>query len=151
MLFAGCHPTHDPLPGSQGAIDDPIAEGELLYTAVCASCHLENGAGLPGINPPLDGSRLVNGPAPPLAAIMIYGLRGPVEVKGIAYNGIMPMWKDVLNDQQIAAILTYIRQAWSNDATEIGPREVSQMRAARPLQNSFLTPEELQTLSQPFL
>lgn len=111
--------------------------GEQKYAAICASCHQPHGQGnlAQGI-PPLDGSEWVVGEqASParLARILLYGLTGTITVKGRTYNGLMPAQGNVLKDYEIAAVLTYIRNSWSNNADKDKPPAVTAItiKAAR--------------------
>ena len=111
---------------------DPLVPGKRLYTANCAACHQASGEGMPGQYPPLAGSEITLGQGGygqnHLAKIVLNGLAGPIHVKGAAYNGSMPPWKDVLTDEQIAHILTYVRQSWGNSAPAISKEGVAAMR-----------------------
>ena len=81
--------------------------------------------------PPLDGSKWVTGSPEVLTRIVLNGLQGPIEVKGDKY-GLVPMvptiWKD-WSDSDIAAVLSYIRNAWSNEASEVDAASVTDIRA----------------------
>ena len=116
---------------------DPVARVELgrrIYNINCAICHQPDGRGLPGQYPPLAGSEIVLGAEGygenHLAHIVLDGLVTPVTVHGMAFNGIMVPWKEVLDDAQIAAVLTYVRQAWGNAAPPVTPQAVAAARAA---------------------
>ena len=78
------------------------------------ACHQANGKGVPGAFPALDGSALVNGPKDGQIHILLNG------------KNAMPAWKGVLNDTEIAAVITYTRNSWSNKAQEniVQPAEV---------------------------
>ncbi|MCS7063264.1 MAG: cytochrome c [Methylacidiphilales bacterium] len=112
---------------------DPIAIGKRLYTANCAACHQATGLGLAGQYPPLADSEYVLGRdgwgTNHLIKLVLNGLEGPITVKGQPYNGNMPAQKDILKDEQIAHILTYIRQEWGNNAPPITPQQVAAIRA----------------------
>jgi len=103
-------------------------DGTAVFTARCMACHQTNGMGLPGVFPPLDGSERVVGKASTLAAIMLHGINGSLTVKGNSFNGAMPAFKDQLQDAEIAAVLTYIRSAWGNQAEAVKTEIVTQMR-----------------------
>jgi mono/diheme cytochrome c family protein len=90
---------------------DPLVKGKKLFVANCANCHEKTGLGKPGIYPPLAGSEYVVGPQSQLVPLVLHGLQGAITVKGVVFNGSMPTWKQ-LKDDQIATILTYIRQEW---------------------------------------
>lgn len=98
-------------------------DGAALYATTCAACHQATGQGVPGAFPPLDGSAYVqSNNVDRLASIMLYGLKGPISVKGTQYNNIMMPQGGVLKDEELAAVATYIRSTWSNKS---GPVEVS--------------------------
>jgi len=95
-------------------------DGGALYAANCSACHQSSGQGLPGVFPPLDASAYVTGPnLERLASILIYGLQGPIKVNGNTYNNVMaPLGR--LSDEELAAIASYTRGAWSNKADAVG-------------------------------
>lgn len=104
------------------------ADGAAIYAARCAACHQANGAGLPGVFPPLAGSEWVRGPASTLTAAVLHGINGPLTVKGSAYNGAMPAFGAQLPDAELAAVLTHIRQQWGNGAAPVSADEVAAVR-----------------------
>lgn len=106
---------------------DPVKLGRRLYTS-CRACHQSDGQGLAGNYPPLVGSERVLGPPESLARILLHGLEGPIVVKGESYNNVMPGWGQQYDDEQIAAILTYIRQEWGNSAPAVEPETVARVR-----------------------
>ena len=108
---------------------DPKVLGKKLFSANCVTCHQANGQGQPGQFPPLAGSEFVLGDASNrLIAIVLKGLQGPVQVKGQAFNNAMQPWEGQYTDQQLAAILSYVRSDWGNNAPEIPPEAVKAMR-----------------------
>lgn len=125
------------------AVSDPVTAGRTVYENNCQSCHQGTGQGVPGVFPPLVGSEWVTGDAATLARILLHGLQGPVEVAGTTYNGAMPAWKDVLKDEEIAAVATYLRQLEANDAAPVPAAEVSAVRAADQARTTPWTAEEL--------
>lgn len=110
------------LGGSLWAQDtgDLFRQGQKVFEDNCADCHGLNGKGLPGTFPAHDGNPFVIGPPGPVIATVLNGRKGNM--------GQMPTWKDTLNDQQIAAVVTYIRQAWSNRASAVTPGMVAATR-----------------------
>ena len=89
--------------------------------ANCAACHQVTGQGVPGAFPPLAPSEYVTGDnVERLAAIMIYGLMGPIEVNGVTYNSVMAPLGATLGDEELAAIGTYIRSNWGNSSSPVG-------------------------------
>ena len=77
--------------------------------------------------------------------IVLGGLMGlAIEVKGESYNSIMAPWGPVLNDEQIAAVLTlYVRSEWGNDASPVTPEDVAAERAKHGVRATMWTGEEL--------
>ena len=126
-----------------GAVSDPILAGKAVYEKNCQVCHQGNGQGVPGAFPPLVGSEWVTGSPQTLLRIVLYGLQGPVQVAGTTYNGAMPAWKDVLQDGEIAAVATYIRQLESNEAPAVPPADVGAVRAAMGTRTAPWTAAEL--------
>lgn len=118
--------------------DDLAAKGEPLYGMVCAACHQPNGSG-GALAPPLAGSEWVTAADPSrLIRIPLHGLSGPIQVKGQDYtfpSGMTAMG-EVLSDDSLAAILSYIRQSWGNSAPQVTPAQVAKVRqdtANRPM------------------
>ena len=114
----------------------------------CATCHQPTGAGLAPTYPPLDGSPWVTGSEERLIKLTLHGLWGPMEVKGVTYDpakGIPPMtpFGALLSDEEIAGVLTYVRNTWSNKAAPVLPATVAKVRAATKDRSIFWKPEEL--------
>jgi len=129
---------------------DPVARGKKLYTINCVTCHQATGQGLPGTYPPLVGSEIVLSKdgwgQNHLAKIVLNGLTGPIKVAGSVYNGAMPAWKDQLKDDQIAYILTYIRQEWGNAAGPVTPETIAAIRAKHGTRAQNWTEAELKAI-----
>jgi len=106
-------------PNKTWTIDELKTKGEKVYTANCAVCHQANGKGVPGAFAPLDGSAIVNGPRADQIHVVLNGL------KSGKYPSEMPAWKQ-LSDTDIAAVITYTRNTWSNKPAEniVQPAEV---------------------------
>lgn len=114
------HPT-DPL----------ITKGKVVFTTVCAACHMPDGMGNPAVGaPPLVGSDWVNAEGPNrIIRIVLNGFTGPVEVSGKQYGtGTMTPFKDVFTDEQIAGVLSFVRQEWGNKASRVTPEQVAAIR-----------------------
>ena len=116
---------------------------EKLYQTNCAACHQTSGQGLPGQFPPLAGSSWVTEDAETPVRIVLLGLQGPIEVQGTTYNGVMPSQAH-LDDEQIAIVLTWVRQQWGNDASEIDEALVSTLRSELTGQGPWQGGEALQ-------
>lgn len=111
-----------------GAVDSAVmAKGEQVYTANCASCHQANGEGMAGTFPPIAGAEQANGPADEHIKIVLKGLSGPITVKGQQYNGAMPPFAQ-LTDDEIAAVVTYERNSWGNTGGAVTADQVKALR-----------------------
>ena len=88
---------------------------------------MENGGGVPGLNPPLNETDWVTGDTKRLIGVVLNGLNEPIEIKGETYQNVMAS-HSFLSDQQIADVLTYIRQSFGNEAGPIGVEEVAAER-----------------------
>lgn len=128
---------------------DPKVIGKRLYSQNCIVCHQATGLGVPGQFPPLAGSEWVNSDTVHgdnhLVLIMLHGHQGPMNVKGQQYNNAMPQWKQ-LSDDQIAAILTYIRSEWGNNAPPIDTSFVTLLRKEHEAQSDPYTQPELMAM-----
>jgi cytochrome c oxidase subunit 2 len=97
--------------------EELLEKGAEVYAANCAACHMAEGQGIEGLFPALKGSAIVNGPA---SEIIMQVLNG---------KNMMPAFKDILNDVDIAAALTHERNSWGNTAADIvQPADVKAMR-----------------------
>lgn len=99
--------------------------GAKIFNQNCSSCHQPNGRGIQGEFPPLAGNPTVAGSDTTVIHIVKYGLSGPVKVKNVQYNGMMPAWGQQLSNADIASVLTYVRSAWGNQAGPISEAQVS--------------------------
>ena len=123
----------------------PTDPGEQVFTTVCAACHQANGKGLPGAFPSLAGSEWATGdPAIPIR-IVLAGLSGPIEVAGAQFNSMMPP-PPGLDDEKIAAVLTYVRKSFGNTADAVTKEQVSEVRASLSGRANPFTAEELTKL-----
>ncbi len=114
----------------------------------CATCHQLNGEGLDPAYPPLAGSEWLEGSDERLIKLTLHGLWGPITVKGKHYGpegGVPPMTRfaELLNDEEVAAVLTYVRNSWGNKEPAIQVETVRVIRAANSERSSFWKPEEL--------
>ncbi len=126
---------------------DPIVLGKRLYTANCVACHQNSGLGVAGQFPPLAGSQWVTGDQGKLIRVLLHGLQGPVTVKGSLYNGNMPAFGQKLNDEKLAAVLTYIRQEWGNEAFSLSSEDIKSVREKTSQRSMPWTEAELTNLS----
>lgn len=111
-------------PNKTWTIDELKTKGEKVYTANCAVCHQANGKGVPNAFAALDGSEVVNGPKAEQINVLLHGK------KSGKFPSEMPAWKQ-LSDTDIAAVITYTRNNWSNKPAEniVQPAEVVAARA----------------------
>ena len=109
-----------------GVSDELLAKGKALYMGPggCFACHLANGEGIKDVIPPLAGSLWVTEDPQRLIAIAKKGLEGPLKVNGNHYNGSMPEQNLFTNDQ-LAILLTYVRNSWGNKAAAITAKQIS--------------------------
>jgi mono/diheme cytochrome c family protein len=118
--------------------------GSAIYTSKCSVCHQANGQGMPGVFPPLVKSEYVLGNPSIPVRIVLHGMQGPVEVLGQTYHGAMPAWANQLNDDEIAAVVSYIRNELDgNTAEPVDAGFVAKLRQETAEQKAPYTAEEL--------
>ena len=109
--------------------------GQEIYKNICEGCHGAEGREQPGAAPNIAGAPGVIGPPGVPIRVLLHGKEGPV--------GLMPAHGDLLNDADIAAVLTYIRRAWGQSAAPIDAAAVQQVRTASAGRTRAWTPAEL--------
>lgn len=119
-----------------------LADGRVMFEATCLACHQQHGMGQPGLAPPLVGSEWVAGSPARLIRIVLHGLRGPIKVKGETYELDMPAL-GVLDDEQIAAALTYVRREWGHEFDPVDPEMVKKVRDETAARDDAWTQAEL--------
>jgi len=124
---------------------DPMVLGRRVF-ANCQACHQADGAGVAGSYPPLVGSPWVGGDPAVLAAMVLHGLQGEWEAQGATYNQVMPAWSH-LGDEQLAALLTYVRGSFGHQAGPVVPEVVAGARAATEGQREPFTLAQVRELS----
>jgi mono/diheme cytochrome c family protein len=102
--------------------------GAMVYARTCVACHGPEGKGVPMAFPPLDGSEWIAADPTVAARIVLGGLQGPVEAAGQKVTSLMPPLVD-LKDQEIADVLTYVRQSWTNDSPSVTADQIKETRA----------------------
>ncbi|PSL28587.1 PVC-type heme-binding CxxCH protein [Dyadobacter jiangsuensis] len=122
-------------------------QGRQIYAkeGYCGTCHQPDGKGLEASGfPPLSGA-WVTGSDERLIKIALNGLLGPIEVNGKKYPGQVPMtpFAGLLKDDEVAAVLTYVRNSFGNKGAAISPEKVKQVRAATEAKKDFYSPEQL--------
>lgn len=105
------------------------ALGRNIYQSRCATCHQPDGQGLPGVYPTLHRTEWTLGEKGRLIRLALHGLEGPIEVKGSTYDVLMPSHA-FLSNREMAAVLTFVRHTFGNEAAAITPTEVAAVRQA---------------------
>lgn len=103
--------------------------GRVVYAKTCAQCHKPNGLGQEGLAPPLVDSEWVLGPESRLVPIVLHGVSGPISVSGRTWIMEMP-GLSALKDEEVAAVLTYVRREWDHAAPPVNPDTVARVRRA---------------------
>ena len=120
VLLAGCG---EPPPSGE------LAFGQEPYLRYCASCHGNQGQGKPPTFPPMANSEWLELGNDALGLIVLYGLRGEIEVAGQTYRGYMPPMQHI-SDEDVAALLTYINATWGPGDAPMSAEEVLRLRSA---------------------
>ncbi|MCP3903581.1 MAG: c-type cytochrome [Planctomycetes bacterium] len=117
-------------PAAGTSIDKALFErGRRLYGLYCSTCHQVSGRGQPGVAPPLVRTEMTLGSPQRLMRIVMNGMTGPVEVNGQRFDLLMPP-APIYGDEAMAAVLTYVRQSWGNDAEPVTAEQVHGVREA---------------------
>jgi len=124
---------------------DPLVLGKRLFSN-CITCHQSDGQGVDGVYPPLAGSEWVTRDPETPARILLHGLEGRIQVRGDSYDGEMPAFGGRLTDEHLAAVLTYIRSEWGNDAPAVSPDLVAALRGQHARRSGPWSADELDAL-----
>ncbi|MFN0126732.1 MAG: PVC-type heme-binding CxxCH protein [Verrucomicrobiales bacterium] len=129
--------TATPVPAHlSGEAAKQFSLGQEVYhrDAHCATCHLPDGKGLDPAFPSLESSPWVSGDPERLIKLTLYGLMGPIEVNDKKYDGQVPMtpFGGLLNDSELAAVLTYVRNSFGNNADTVTSADIKKVRDAHP-------------------
>lgn len=127
-LFAFCFVALLTAQTMQPAVKASMDRGKKVYELYCISCHQANGKGVPNLNPPLVGTDYVTGDKTKLIRVILKGLATHEPINDEYYSNIMPP-QPFLKDQDIADVLTYVRNSFSNKAGAISVAEVKTVRA----------------------
>ncbi len=104
-----------------------VEKGKLVFMQTCAVCHQTHGQGLPQVFPPLAGSDFLMADKARSIRIVLRGTSGPITVNGTTYDSVMPPVVQ-LTDEQVAHVLTYVRNSWGNMGEAVSPDEVRLVR-----------------------
>lgn len=113
----------------QPSITQSIERGKKVYESYCLACHQDNGLGIPKMYPPLAKTVYVTGDKKRLIGIVLNGMEDPIEIDGETYSNVMAS-HSFLKDQEIADVLTYVRNSFGNKASAVTPEEVKKVRSA---------------------
>lgn len=141
--IAGDSRTSAPATPPPTAVAAAPLDGAAIYTARCAACHQGDGKGVAGVFPPLAGSPWPTGDPSVPVRIVLHGLKGPIDVLGVTYQGAMPPFGELLSDGEIAAVVTHVRGSFGNAAPPVESALVGQTRAATAERKEAWTASEL--------
>jgi nitrite reductase (NO-forming) len=104
-----------------------LERGKAVYSRTCIACHQPTGMGLPPVFPPLAGSEWVSKDASIAVRNIVNGMQGPVTVKGVTYNSMMPPVAG-LSDKDIADVVNYVNNTWGNKGPTVTEEEVKAIK-----------------------
>jgi mono/diheme cytochrome c family protein len=121
--------TAPPKPSAPGPVlQASVTKGKVVYDTYCLPCHQADGSGVPTMNPPLIKTSWVLGSKTVLIQQVLKGSSNKVEIDGEKFHGVMPA-QTQLTDEQIADVLTFVRNSFGNKASIVTPAEVKATRA----------------------
>jgi mono/diheme cytochrome c family protein len=109
--------------------DEQLDLGKTVYMTLCVACHQPTGAGLPPVFPSLVQTDYVSGSTERFAAMILKGVMGPITVKDMVFNNMMPPQEALLTDEKIAAAITYVRASFGNTYPAVAPGVVTAARS----------------------
>jgi mono/diheme cytochrome c family protein len=112
----------------KAAVQASMDRGKQVYLEQCLACHQADAGGVQGMNPPLVKTKWVLGDKTSLVQVVLKGMTGEVDINGDTYHNVMAPHSD-LTDQQIADVLTYVRNNFGNKASVVTAGEVKAIRA----------------------
>jgi nitrite reductase (NO-forming) len=134
-IFSGRQAEQPYAPGTRlqrvGSLAPPAGSmdhGKELYSRICTTCHQADGRGMTGVFPPLAQSDFLMGDTQGAIRVLLEGRQGPMTVNGQSYNGVMPNFS--LSDDEIAAVLSYVRTSFGNAGAVVTPADVRRVRSA---------------------
>lgn len=120
--------------------------GRMVYAQACVSCHQADGRGSSGQAPPLVASPIAEGSVDRLASVLIHGLEGTWKIGSMTYEAAMPP-AAVVGDDDLAAVMTFIRRSFGNAADPVSAEDVAAARAAHRMRGKPWTRTEIEALS----
>jgi len=127
QLHAQTHKTASKSPVT--GLSSSVTAGKKVYTLHCLSCHMADGGGVANMNPPLINTPYVLGDKNKMIQIVLKGFNEGVEINGDTYTNPMPA-QPTLTDQEIADVLTYVRNSFGNKAGAVKAADVKKIRAS---------------------
>ena len=106
---------------------DSMKRGQAVYSRTCIACHQPTGLGIPPVFPPLAGSEWVSKDASIAVRNIVNGMQGPITVKGVTYNSMMPPVAG-LTDKDIADVVNYVNNSWGNTGAIVTEAEVAAIK-----------------------
>jgi mono/diheme cytochrome c family protein len=103
--------------------------GGRIYAAVCAACHMPNGSGVPGMQPPLVGSKVVAGDSDRLINVLLKGPAAVLPADRDKYQNVMPPFGQVYSDADIASVINFLRANFAPEAPKVTAAQVAAQRA----------------------
>ena len=126
-----------------------LAHGKGVYESVCGICHGPDGMGKPGVAPPLAGSEWVNAKGVNrLAHIPLAGVNGAITVEGKDWDMAMAAMGAALPDDDLAAVLTYIRGSWGNKGSAVSGEDIAKIRAAMGKTPAPMTHDQMMAMPE---
>ena len=116
--------------------------GQAGFQAYCAACHQYDGKGV-GEAPPFEGSPWVTGPEERLIKIVLHGVRGAMVIDGKTYNREMPGFGQILTDEEVAVLLSYVRRRFGGPSGSITAENVRRVREENAGRTDYWSVEEL--------
>ncbi len=136
-LLVGCTQDQGPIRWTD---PDP---GAILFENHCSACHGASGQGVEGEGPPLERTAWVTGTHDRLIRIVLHGLRGTIQIRGVRYDREMPGFGQVLSDSEVASLVSFVRTRFGSASEPIAPASVRQVRTVTGNRTGYWTVEEL--------
>jgi mono/diheme cytochrome c family protein len=103
--------------------------GGKAYAQICAACHMPNGSGVPGMQPPLAGSAVIAGDSDRLINVILKGPAAVLPADRPKYQNVMPPFGPVYHDDDVASLINYLRANFAPAAAKVTAEEVAAQRA----------------------
>lgn len=111
------------------SFEEQMKFGKLVYGQTCIACHQSEGQGIPNAFPPLAKSDYLNADVNRAIDIVLHGKSGEITVNGVKYNSIMT--KQLISEEEVANVLTYVYNSWGNNKTVVTTEMVKKVRSKK--------------------